>query len=108
MGSKSINKSFHCTQEIYDYVMSQPGEGFNQKFENMVLYCQKEETGLRARAAEIKNDIGIWAETLGALKSKAIETQKVIYFLEAIQGSCDNFNKFIDSINGVLNKAGDT
>ncbi len=41
--TKSILKSVRLTEEVYGYVEQAPGEGFNQKFENLVLRMQHEE-----------------------------------------------------------------
>ena len=36
--NKDVSKSVRMTKTVYDYVNSIEGEGFNQKFENMVNY----------------------------------------------------------------------
>ena len=40
---KSVAKSLRMTPEVYDFVMTAPGDGFNQKFENLVIDIKKSE-----------------------------------------------------------------
>ena len=40
---KSVSKSLRMTPEVYDFVMTAPGDGFNQKFEYLVLDIKKSE-----------------------------------------------------------------
>lgn len=45
---KNIQRSMRMTQEIYDYVMSHDGNGFNDKFENLVIKFMESEMILDA------------------------------------------------------------
>ena len=36
-GKKDIQKSVRMTQQVYDFIEKTTGDGFNQKFENLVL-----------------------------------------------------------------------
>ena len=40
---KSINKSIRLSQPVYDYIMQAPGDGFNQKFENIIIDAKESE-----------------------------------------------------------------
>lgn len=40
---KSINKSIRLSQHVYDYIMQAPGDGFNQKFENIIIDAKESE-----------------------------------------------------------------
>lgn len=37
MGYKSVNKSIRLTPELFEYINSYRGDGFNEKFENIIL-----------------------------------------------------------------------
>lgn len=37
MAKKSISKSVRMTEDLYGFIMQAPGNGFNEKFENIVL-----------------------------------------------------------------------
>lgn len=39
MSKKCNLKSVRLSNEVMDYVVNFQGEGFNQKFENLVLFC---------------------------------------------------------------------
>lgn len=46
---KSINKSIRLSQPVYDYIMQAPGDGFNQKFENIIIDAKESESDRRLR-----------------------------------------------------------
>ena len=52
---KSIGKSVRLSQPVYDYIMQAPGEGFNQKFENIILDAKESEV-LRKREIALLDD----------------------------------------------------
>lgn len=56
MADKSIAKSIRITPEVFELVNGLPGEGFNQKFENMVLKYFKEEKALTARLESLQKN----------------------------------------------------
>ena len=41
MAKKTNMKSVRLSDEVLEYVESFEGDGFNQKFENLVLFCMK-------------------------------------------------------------------
>ena len=42
--AKKVNlKSVRLSDQVMDYVINFEGEGFNQKFENLVLFCMEQE-----------------------------------------------------------------
>ena len=49
---KNIQKSIRMTNEVNKYVEGFKGNGFNEKFENLVLFCMKEEKAISARLKE--------------------------------------------------------
>lgn len=48
---KSVAKSIRMTSKIFDYINSYPGNGFNEKFENIILYAMESE---QERVQELK------------------------------------------------------
>jgi hypothetical protein len=52
MARKEIAKSIRMTNEVYKFVDGFKGEGFNEKFENLVLFCLREEKELQKRIKE--------------------------------------------------------
>lgn len=49
MAKKNHMKSVRLSDEVLGYVEGFEGEGFNQKFENLVLFCMAREDALRQR-----------------------------------------------------------
>ena len=80
MAKKDIAKSVRMTSEVYKFVEGFRGEGFNEKFENLVLFCLREEK-------EIQNSVKKQQKTYEA-NEKRIELQrKVLSDLESIGSS---------------------
>lgn len=48
---KSVAKSIRMTEKIYDYINRYPGNGFNEKFENIIFYAMESE---QERVQELK------------------------------------------------------
>ncbi len=48
---KNNSKSIRMSDVVLNYIMSYPGNGFNEKFENIILYAMESE---EARAEELK------------------------------------------------------
>ena len=48
--AKKVNlKSVRLSDHVMDYVINFEGEGFNQKFENLVLFCMEQEESKKQR-----------------------------------------------------------
>ena len=43
MAKKTNMKSVRLSDQVMDYVINFEGEGFNQKFENLVLFCMEQD-----------------------------------------------------------------
>lgn len=65
---KNNAKSVRMTDEVYAYVESQEGEGFNQKFENLVLYAMKTEKDRQQRIALLDAEIQRKQDILQSLR----------------------------------------
>ena len=50
---KSIAKSVRLTQEVFDYIDSAPGNGFNEKFENIILEAKRGESDRKKELARL-------------------------------------------------------
>ena len=46
---KTINKSIRLTPKVYNYIDSHPGNGFNEKFENIILEAMEFESERKKR-----------------------------------------------------------
>ena len=54
---KSIAKSVRLTQEVFDYIDSAPGNGFNEKFENIILEAKRGESDRKKELARLDKKI---------------------------------------------------
>lgn len=81
---KSISRSVRMTQTVYDIVDSFEGNGFNEKFQNLVLYCFKEKDKVRDNIQKAQE------------RFKRIEKQ--------YENSIDNNTKKIEKQQDVLDK----
>ena len=66
---KNISKSIRLSKKVYDYIDSFEGEGFNQKFENIILFAMEQEDQKRKRVKELDNLISVRSEELTKLNS---------------------------------------
>lgn len=57
MAKKDISKSIRLTQEVYDYIDEAAGNGFNEKFENIILEAKAQESERKKRLAELEKYI---------------------------------------------------
>lgn len=45
------------TQEVFDYINSAPGKGFNEKFENIILEAKRGESERKKELARLEKEI---------------------------------------------------
>lgn len=62
--AKNINKSVRLSNEVYEYVNEFQGNGFNEKFENIVVFCMKTEVERKKRLDDIEKMIKSRSEQL--------------------------------------------
>lgn len=54
---KNISKSVRLTEEVFNYIDNFDGDGFNQKLENLVLFCMKDEDLIKTRIGRLENNL---------------------------------------------------
>lgn len=74
---KNIQKSIRISEEVSAYIEKQEGNGFNEKFCNMVLYCMEHE-------AEIKKKVTAAEKRLAIVEKHINENHKLLEQLESI------------------------
>ena len=50
---KNISKSVRLSDKVYNYILSFEGDGFNQKFENLVIFAMEQEDKKRKQLADL-------------------------------------------------------
>lgn len=88
---KEYSRSVRMTNTVREFVESQPGEGFNGKFENMVLYCM-------AKSPELKKKIAEQEKQLKELSTKVAKQQNIVRDIENMKWSIEQVIKRAKSI----------
>lgn len=57
MAKKNNLKSVRLSDQVMDYVINFEGDGFNQKFENLVLFCMEQEETKKQRITLLDQQI---------------------------------------------------
>lgn len=74
MMAKKVNlKSVRLSDQVMDYVINFEGEGFNQKFENLVLFCMEQEESKKQRITLLDQQIAKQYKKLDVLQQISSE-----------------------------------
>ena len=73
MAKKNNLKSVRLSDQVMDYVINFEGEGFNQKFENLVLFCMEQEESKKQRILLLDQQIARQYKKLYALQQISSE-----------------------------------
>ena len=72
--AKKVNlKSVRLSDQVMDYVINFEGEGFNQKFANLVLFCMEQEESKKQRIILLDQQIAKQYKKLYALQQISSE-----------------------------------
>ena len=72
--AKKVNlKSVRLSDQVMDYVINFEGEGFNQKFENLVLFCMEQEESKKQRITLLDQQIAKQYKKLDVLQQISFE-----------------------------------
>lgn len=90
--AKDIAKSIRLSREVFDYINGYRGNGFNEKFENIILDYQQAEKDLQARIKGRKKELELFekqihkaAEDLRKLRGLTWRVEKCMEFLDEIE-----------------------
>mgnify|MGYP004604037653 CR=1 FL=1 len=73
MAKKNNLKSIRLSDQVMDYVINFEGDGFNQKFENLVLFCMEQEETRKQKIAFLDQQIAKQYKKLYALQQISSE-----------------------------------
>lgn len=85
MAKKNKLKSVRLSDQVMDYVINFEGDGFNQKFENLVLFCMEQEETKKQNIAFLDQQIVKRykkLDVLGQLMSEIRDVRKALTNLE--------------------------
>lgn len=86
------------TDEVLRYVESMDGDGFNQKFENMVLYAMKTEKDREHHIAILDDEIARKRDMLYELRQME---DKLVWIQRSLNSLGDQVSGLIDNANKV-------
>lgn len=95
---KKNQKCIRMTDEVLQYIENFEGNGFNQKFENLVLFCMKKEESKRQRINYLDDEIKVrqkFLDCLGKLERETITAERLLRRVE------DNVSEYVEHIKGM-------
>ena len=102
MAKKTNMKSVRLSDQVMDYVINFEGEGFNQKFENLVLFCMEQEESKKQRITLLDQQIAKQYKKLSALQqiSSEIETAFLLILRsKSVKGERSSFISTLDRLD---------
>lgn len=82
---KTINKSIRLTPKVYNYIDSHLGNGFNEKFENIILEAMEFESERKKQLQCLDDRIDSKLEQISVLEDKIKALDK--FLLVAVRAS---------------------
>lgn len=81
---KNVQKSIRMTEQTADYVDSFPGNGFNEKFENLVYFCMANEKSIQQKITAAENRLGILNKEISTKRQLVTKLQSLEIHIDSI------------------------
>ncbi|MDO4276343.1 MAG: hypothetical protein Q4D16_21960 [Eubacteriales bacterium] len=98
MSKKSNLKSVRISDEVMEYIFSCEGDGFNQKFENIVLFCKSEEDRKRRICASLDEEIEDKYKHLDSLRQLSSRSRMAASLLDQLNTQLSQLVDAMDSL----------
>ena len=98
MAKKTNLKSVRISDEVLTYIENFEGNGFNQKFENLVLFCMREEKRKRIEIQNLDNLINLRYKKDRAIFDLQREAALTIKQLISMQHDLEKLQKYMNII----------
>lgn len=98
MAKKSNLKSVRLSDQIMDYVINFEGDGFNQKFENLVLFCMEQEEVKKQKLASLDQQITKQYKKLDTLREFSSEIRGVRVALIHLERQANDLSALMDKL----------
>lgn len=82
---KNNQKCVRMSDEVLQYIEKFHGDGFNQKFENAVLYFKKTEPEYKKRLSQLENEIKARQATIQHQSQKMADISEIARYLDALR-----------------------
>ena len=97
--AKKVNlKSVRLSDQVMDYVINFEGEGFNQKFENLVLFCMEQEETKKQKIAFLDQRIIKQYKKLDALRQLISKISAVSEALLDLEWRTNDLSELMDEL----------
>ena len=98
MAKKNNLKSIRLSDQVMDYVINFEGDGFNQKFENLVLFCMEQEETKKQKIAFLDQQIVKQYKKLDALRQLTSEIGDVRRALTHLERQANDLSELMDEL----------
>ena len=98
MAKKNNLKSVRLSDQVMDYVINFEGDGFNQKFENLVLFCMEQEETKKQKIAFLDQQIVKQYKKLNALRQLTSEIGDVRRALTNLEWKANDLSGLMDKL----------
>ena len=98
MAKKNNFKSVRMSDQVMDYVINFEGDGFNQKFENLVLFCMEQEETRKQKIAFLDQQIVKQYKKLDALRQLTSEIGDVRRALTHLERQANDLSELMDEL----------
>lgn len=97
--AKKVNlKSVRLSDQVMDYVINFEGDGFNQKFENLVLFCMEQEETKKQKIAFLDQQIVKQYKKLDALRQLISKISAVSEALLDLEWRTNDLSALMDEL----------
>lgn len=98
MAKKNNLKSVRLSDQVMDYVINFEGDGFNQKFENLVLFCMEQEETKKQKIAFLDQQIIKQYKKLDALRQLISKISAVSEALLDLEWRTNDLSALMDEL----------
>lgn len=98
MAKKNNFKSVRMSDQVMDYVINFEGDGFNQKFENLVLFCMEQEETRKQKIAFLNQQIAKQYKELDALRQLISKISAVSEALLDLEWRTNDLSALMDEL----------
>ena len=98
MAKKNNLKSIRLSDQVMDYVINFEGEGFNQKFENLVLFCMEQEESKKQRITLLDQQIAKQYKKLDVLQQISSKIGDVRMALTNLEWKANDLSDLMDKL----------
>lgn len=99
MAKKSNLKSVRLSDQVMDYVINFEGDGFNQKFENLVLFCMEQEEAKKKQLDSLDQQIQNAYKKLEIIRDLSYQAGELRRVFTHVERQVNDFSALMDKMN---------